>query len=672
MKGNGNSTSLPRPMTEPPQIEAGVGEGTSATRQDAPSTPPISARDQSIAASEPERPGFGDWHKAIPRGRLANVKWRRHVWGLAGHDRDIQAHILRCCREDLLYFINGFVWLFDPQRPASLPWTTWPYQDDALCAILRSVWGDYDLLIEKSRDMGASWMVLVTYLWLWLFYPQMAFLCISRTEDLVDRTGDPDTLFWKFRFALANLPAWMRPPTREANLHIENLANGSVIDGRATSKDAARAGRRKSLLVDEHASIEQAADVEMATADVSANRLRVSTPKGMNTFGRLRHSGKVKVLTLHWSKHPIKSRGLYTSKGVVVEVLDGYRGPVTSLVPADDAGEPRRVTYDFPDGYPFVLDGRLRSPWYDGECVRRGSDIEVAQELDIDYLRSGHAWFDGNVVARLRATTVRSPDLVGDLVYRVLPEDRIALDGFVASPRGMLRLWCPLGADGRPSQHANYAVACDISEGTGASNSVASVYDCTNGRKVAELVTAQQSPEHFARTVVALCNWFAGGTGWPFLVWEQTGPGLIFGREVHRLGYTYVYFQRREDEVSPRRRDQLRIPGWPASKNNKFLLLGDYRRDLGLGTFINPSAAAVDELLQYVMDDEGCPLHERLVEEKSGARLAHGDRVIADALVNLARKEQPKYVMPARDVPRTSYIARRHAALANRLRERDE
>jgi len=601
------------------------------------------------------------WADRCPTSRRWVVAWRKRILDRADHDRDFRASVRERCRDDLVYFVCLCVWIQDPRRSRTLPFVPWPYEVQTLREIERAVDEGHDLLIEKSRDMGATWMVLAVFLHIWIFRPMAATLAISRTEDQVDKHGDPDTLFWKFRFALARLPTWMRPLTADTVLHVENLSNGAVLDGRATSADAARGGRRLAVLIDEHASIEHAAEVEAATADVSVCRLRVSTPKGMNTFGKLRHSGKVRVLSLHWSKHPAKARGLYTTgPGDVVKLLDGFRGLVRSERRNPDTNQPETVVYQFPDAYPFILDGKLRSPWYDGECVRRASDVEIAQELDLDYLRSGHAWFDGNVIERLKRTTVRPPVAAGDLAWEMSPEERVIVRAFVERPGGIIRLWCPLTVQDRPSQEANYAVACDVSEGQGASNSTGSVYNCTLGAKVGELVTASQLPEQFARTVVALCRWIGGGTGEPFLAWEQNGPGLIFGKEIVRLGYSYFYRVRREEEIDPRA-GQSRVPGWPSSRVNKQLLLGDYRRDLAAGDFLNPSLLAVEECLQYVVGDDGQPIHEALVDEKTGARAAHGDRVIADALVNLARKELPHFAMPPRAIPFNSYLGRKMA-----------
>lgn len=633
---------------------------TKSTLQDAPHAPPTLTLDQPV---EPLPP----W-AVVPRTPAANVAWRKRVWALAADDANVQARLLELCRQDLAFFVNAFVWCFEPRRRLALPMATWPDQERALLAIRDAIEIQEDLLVEKSRDQGASWDVLIVFLWFWLFQPASMFSAVSNKEENVDKRGDPDSLFWKFRYALYRLPLWMKPSIVDSLLHLENRSNGSVLSGMAAT-GSVRGGRRLATLMDEHAHIEAAQALETAMADVTDCRIRTSTPCGMNTFGRLRASGNCRVLTLHWSKHPIKSRGLYGSRDGQAVLLDGYQGPVETRVRDSVIGIAERRTFSYPDAYPFQLDGKIRSPWYDGECCRRGSDMEIAQELDIEYYRSGHAWFDGAVVQRLKSTTVRAPDVVGDLLFGVTPDDRIDLDGFQPSPTGKLRWWGTLDVDGRPSQRTNYAVGSDISEGTGASNSVASVYDCGAGRKVGEMVTATQSPEAFARTTVALCRWL-GGQSDPYLVWEQNGPGLIFGREVVKLGYGNIYFVRKEAEVDPRAKGSQRVPGWVSSKPNKYLLLGDYRRDLAAGVFVNPSAAAVEELTQYVVDDDGYPLHEKLIEDTGGARLAHGDRVIADALANLGRKEMPRVELEGIGVPEGSIMGRRMAS--RKPRDEDE
>ena len=568
------------------------------------------------------------------------------------------------CSDDLLYFINTFVFVFEPRESRAKPMATWASQDAALVAIQSAIEGQYDLLIGKSRDQGASWDVLMVYLWFFLFRPQSTFWMMSRLEVLVDNGGDPDSLFWKFRFALNHLPGWLKPTIADRCLHVANVDNGSVLDGGAS---APRGGRRLSICVDEHAHIEQPELFEQATADVCQCRIRVSTPRGMNMFGRMLTSGAVKTVRLHWSTHPSKSRGLYRVEAGRAVLLDGYRGPVTTWRIPPGEREAQRQTFQFPEEYPFRLDGSfgpLKSPWYDGECVRRGSEIDVAQELDIDCLRSGHTFFDAAVLVKL-IEAARKPIATGTVLWELRPDERIDVRGWSAGASGSLSVWCECGADGRPSQNDAYAAGADISEGMGASNSCLSVYSAYHGRKVGELVMCRCSPERFARECVAVLLWFGGYAGAPYFGWEQNGPGLIFGGEVLRLGYGPVYYARNEEAENPRTR-KPRIPGWASNRNSKTILLGEYRRDLARGTFINPGKAGLEECLQYVIGEDGAPVHEGIVEDTSGARAAHGDRVIADGICNLIRQEVGAPPVGEAPFGGTSILTRRQEAAAKR------
>ena len=54
-------------------------------------------------------------------------------------------------------------------------------------------------LIEKSRDMGLSWLTVAIAAAMWLFYPRIVIGFGSRKEEYVDKIGDPKSLFWKLR-----------------------------------------------------------------------------------------------------------------------------------------------------------------------------------------------------------------------------------------------------------------------------------------------------------------------------------------------------------------------------------------------------------------------------------------------------------------------------------------
>ena len=65
-----------------------------------------------------------------------------------------------------------------------------------------------DVFIEKSRQMGISWLVCLVFVYFYIFY-DYRFLLISAKHDLVD--GDEKSLFTKIRYIISKLPMWMLP-----------------------------------------------------------------------------------------------------------------------------------------------------------------------------------------------------------------------------------------------------------------------------------------------------------------------------------------------------------------------------------------------------------------------------------------------------------------------------
>lgn len=68
------------------------------------------------------------------------------------------------------------------------------------------------MAIEKSRDMGASWMMCLVSTWFFLFHDHFSALMLSRKEEYVDKKGDNKTLFAKIDFLLKWMPTWLLPP----------------------------------------------------------------------------------------------------------------------------------------------------------------------------------------------------------------------------------------------------------------------------------------------------------------------------------------------------------------------------------------------------------------------------------------------------------------------------
>lgn len=175
------------------------------------------------------------------------------------------------------------------------------------------------LIIEKCREVGASWVVLAVMLCIWLFEPGSKLAVGSRKEGLVDTLGDPDSLLEKFRMMVKMLPAELRPLGYVEEKHaramkIKNPETGSMITGEA-GDNIGRGGRSGVYLVDEAAFLENADKVEAALSQNAKLRIDVSTPNGMgNPFATKRHSGKFPVFTFRWRDDPRKNDAWYAEQ----------------------------------------------------------------------------------------------------------------------------------------------------------------------------------------------------------------------------------------------------------------------------------------------------------------------------------------------------------------------
>jgi hypothetical protein len=562
--------------------------------------------------------------KHVPKELVSNLHWRANVLERAMSDIGFASAMREACAHDPVFFLNSFGWTYNPKEHSAhpkRPFILHPFQDDSTLELILAI-GDHDLLIEKSRTMGASWMCIAAPAWCWLFHPGQSFLFSSRVEDYVDKPGNPKALFWKLDYLLRNLPKWLLPEgfsfgLHRSRMHIENPENGSVIDGESTTPNLARGDRRSAILLDEFGVVECGKEVLKSTRDATQCRIFNSTASGVTTAFYAMRQTEIKKLRLHWSSHPVYRAGLYTT---------------------DDNGDLKLLD---PIGYPEVylptLDGKVRSPWYDKECSRAASSQEIAQELDIDYGGTGYRYFTAPLIEEAIRKYARPPMLVGELEYDDTTGDPIR---FVEKEKGHLRLWCLLDGSGNPTIEHKTSMGVDVSAGTGASNSCLQGYDVSLSAKVFEYVNPYIRPEQFAKQAFAIASWF----GKSYMIWESGGPGRQFGSRIIELGYGNIYLRKNDESLSGRISD---VPGFATTPTTKALLLGEYRAAVEKGDCINRSKEAMDETLEYIFSPDGGIEHSRSSnkDDPSGAKANHGDRVMADALAWKLCKERPSFTV---------------------------
>lgn len=245
----------------------------------------------------------------------------------------------RCEREPFFrdclqtyYKNNPIAWIedncvtFDPRRKGSklMPFVLFPRQKEFITYLYQCYVDKESGLVEKSRDIGASWLCCAFSIWLWLYHPGSVIGWGSRTSSYVDQKGDPKSIFTKLRQIIANLPHWMIPhgfymKEHATYMRIVNPANGSAITGEG-GDNMGRGGRTSIYFKDESAHYEHPELVEAALGDNTDVQIDISSVNGSaNVFYYKRMSGVewrvgetipkgiLRVFIFDWSDHPGKT-----------------------------------------------------------------------------------------------------------------------------------------------------------------------------------------------------------------------------------------------------------------------------------------------------------------------------------------------------------------------------
>jgi len=570
----------------------------------------------------------------VPKYENKNIDYRTSLLANAEKDIILQEDLLAASKSSLKFWVNTFVWTFHQfdvdsggQRlwsdNAHVPFISWQVQDDLFDELEWCLANGKDILIDKARDMGASWICVCFLHWLWLFKKDIQLLEMSRVENYVDQPGNMKALFQKHDHINQWLPEWMLPPSclpgkkNRTKLHLFNEDNGSCIDGESTTINAASGDRRAVLLLDEFAKVKDGGSMRSATRDAALVRIINSTPAGPGTeYAKWKKSGQIKVFILPYWDHPQKGNGRYVKE----KVNGGWD---------------------------------IRSPWFDIEEKVRDRK-HLAQEVLRQDLESGDLFFEPTNIHKHKALFARPPKsrwsvkmnkmVSNDSIASIIRKRDFSKAVVKRSVKGSLRLWVNL-IEGRPDQSVDYIFGIDIGKGQSASNSVISIKCKQTGEKVAEWRNAETPPYEMARVAVALALWFGGKAPrrLPFMKWEMNGPGWDFGRMIVKIfGYPYFYRMKTTGGISEKTTDKY---GWhsnrSANSNSKELLLREYDRVLAQGGYINHCEFALDEALSYICYPDGSIGPAALVEENASAKKTHGDCVIADALT-LDDTEIPK------------------------------
>ncbi len=266
-------------------------------------------------------------------------------------------------KENPVAFIRDWGVTFDPRMaeiglPTTMPFILFPKQEEFITWLVARWKKREDGLVEKSRDMGLSWLSVAIAVWMWLFWEGTVVGFGSRKEEYVDKLGDPKSLFWKARQFINYLPQEFQPAGWDDQKHaphmrIINPETGSSIIGEA-GDNIGRGNRTSIYFKDESAFYERPDAIDAALSQTSNCKIDISTPNGAgNPFYKKAHGGKIPKFVFDWRDDPRKDDAWYQKQ---CEKLEAH-----IVAQEIDRNYEASVFNAFVPG-PLVRDAMLRGP----------------------------------------------------------------------------------------------------------------------------------------------------------------------------------------------------------------------------------------------------------------------------------------------------------------------
>ena len=270
-------------------------------------------------------------HEEWPKRNYVMVqRWRHRMLGKLQQDPSMIHNLYGPGVPDApIKFICHWCDVYEPRNagkklPTRMPFLLFKRQAELIQFYHACVIGDGNGLVEKSRDMGATWCGVGYSVWMWLFIPGSAIGWGSATANKLDRLGDASSIFEKIRLTIRGLPPIFLPKKFKETKHlmhqrVTNPDNGNAITG-DIGDNIGRGGRTRIYFVDEAAYLEHPDAVESALSENTRVRIDISSVSAPGTvFHRTRQTGvewspggkiytdRANVFLLDWRDHPEKN-----------------------------------------------------------------------------------------------------------------------------------------------------------------------------------------------------------------------------------------------------------------------------------------------------------------------------------------------------------------------------
>lgn len=252
---------------------------------------------------------------------------------LPGYLEGAKMHYANNGAQGCIDFIEDWMDTFDPRnagtdRPTRMPFILFQRQKEFVEFLYACYTQEANGLVEKSRDMGATWLCCAFSVWCFLFQKGANIGWGSRKAQLVDNIGDMNSIFEKIRYIMRTVPVEFWPDRfAEDNLSYMRIhsANGNNVTGES-GDGIGRGGRTKIYFKDESAHYEHPESIEASLGDNTNVQIDISSVNGLgNVFHRKREAGiewcggevvkgATNVFVMDWRDHPTKTQDWYDER----------------------------------------------------------------------------------------------------------------------------------------------------------------------------------------------------------------------------------------------------------------------------------------------------------------------------------------------------------------------
>lgn len=470
------------------------------------------------------------------------------------------------------FLFSQFIYVVHPIR-GKVKFDLYEYQKKVLWHFLN----DRFNIILKFRQAGITELISMYCLWLAMYHPNKVIVIISIKDRVAKK------VLRKIKYMYKNLPNHLKIPivngrTGEYGTATDmELSNGSVISSVPTTEDAGRSEAVSLLVIDEAAIVRWANQIWAAafpTLSTGGAAIVNSTPYGIGSWYHQQYVDAVAggndftAIRLNWRMHPERDIEWYTQM-------------------ANSLG-PRRT----------------------------------AQEIDGDFLSSGHSVFDLNDIKAIE-----------DL----LPEQHVIQSRF----NGQLKIFK------KPVKGHLYFIGADIATGRAQDYSAFSIMDRT-GEEMG-CFKGKISVDRFADMLMEYGYKFNNAVLAP----ESNDVGLAVTNKIQSSNYPNLYYSTKILRKKGKRNPETEsIPGWLTTSKNRPVIIDELEEDIRNDEVNIKDPFFVQEAYTFIYDASNRPValgkgNKGRKGDEIDEQTYTDDSIMAKAITNFIRKGKQKSLVIA-------------------------